>query len=150
MLAQGHSTRKEWRWHSSSALSDSKIMLWVIRLFCLQSDKILCIFGNCGIFKLFLPNTPPPLSSWGSLRGISGLREAQGLFQSQMILYGSAIMVLRLPFNKDHLSLHPSIPEEEKKSFFRLWAHGKLNIGNWLTTQERQRKSPWELVAAVG
>jgi len=46
MPAQGHSIRKGWEQHPTPALSDSRTRLWVIRLFHIKSDKILCIFRN--------------------------------------------------------------------------------------------------------
>ena len=125
MPAQGHSTRKGWEQHPTPALFDSRTRLWVIRLFRLKSDKILCIFRNCVSLHfssriLLLPFADK--EAW-----FSGLRESQGLFQNQTILSDSVILVLRLPFNKDHLSLHPSIPEAGENPFFFFF----LTLGSW-------------------
>lgn len=75
MLAPSPSTRKGWRQDSIPALSESR--LWVMRLLCFQSVKILCFLGDYNLFIFFLPSIPPPLSPHCSLRGISGFREAQ-------------------------------------------------------------------------
>lgn len=69
--------RKGWRQHSIPALSDSKARLRVVRLFCFQSEEILCSLGNYTLFIFFLLNTPP-FSPHGSQRGILALEEPRG------------------------------------------------------------------------
>lgn len=136
MLASSHSTRTGRRQQSIPALLDSKASLWVIRLFCFQSDTILCFLGNYNLFIFFLP------SNFSSL---SLTLQPDGHFWLLRTCCGSAFTVLWLVCSKEH-HLHPPILEQEKqkqKNLFKTlgtWKRKYLQLTNVVNDSRKVEK----------